>query len=82
MVAESVGNTFTPCLHCATAPATPAALAPPVVAVELEPVDPLVVAELLGLELPELPQPAISAVVASSTSADGKSFRITVLPLL
>lgn len=83
MLTGSVGSTLTPCLHCATAADPPGAFARPVVAVELEPVDPLVVAELLELEpleLLELPQPAISAVTASSASADGKSFRIKLPP--
>jgi hypothetical protein len=87
---ESVGSLCMPSLHCATAADAEGVVADaegvvaaPVVAVELDPVDPLVAAELLELlelELLELPQPAISAVAASSTSADGKSFRIKLPP--
>lgn len=85
MAAESAGNTLTPRLHCATAADAPAGFAEPVVAVELDPVETLLVVEermeLLELEPLELPQPATSAVAASRTSADGKSLRIIGCPL-
>ncbi|MHB8233326.1 MAG: hypothetical protein ACYDHT_01600 [Solirubrobacteraceae bacterium] len=75
-----VGRAFTPCLHRVTAAATVGDLAAGVVAVELELVDPPVVALLELLLPPELPQPASRAPVASSTNAAGESLLIIGSP--